>query len=73
MIDLIPEVFWTRYHRLFGLADTGDVERLQTADSLIVWAVCLAVAAALVAAVAAFLRRRAGRSARGEQRPDDAA
>jgi hypothetical protein len=58
IVDMIPDGFWTRYHRLFGLADVGNVERVQDADALVLWLFCLVPATVLVIVVAALVRRR---------------
>jgi hypothetical protein len=63
IIDAVPDGWWERYHRLLGLATTGNVERLQDADALAVAIVCLAPAGALVATAMTLTRRRSRRPA----------
>jgi hypothetical protein len=63
MVDAVPEKFWRFYHRLFGLGQVGDVERVQNADGLVVGVACLLVSSGLVVGFAALLRRRARRRA----------
>jgi hypothetical protein len=57
MLDAVPDEWWTRYHGLFGLAQEGNVERLQHADALAIGALCLVPAAGAVAVAAALLKR----------------
>jgi hypothetical protein len=61
IVDSIPEGFWRAYHRLSGLSQVGDVERVQDADGLVLALACLVVSGGVVAAFAAFLGRRARR------------
>jgi hypothetical protein len=63
VVDAVPEEFWRFYHRLFGLGQVGDVERVQNADGLVVGVVCLLVSSGLVVGFSALVRRRGRRRA----------
>jgi hypothetical protein len=58
IVDIVPDGWWSRYHKLFGFDRGGNVERMQDADALAIGIVCLTVTGAMVAGVMALLRRR---------------